>query len=188
MMKRSHLIYLVLIGVLVFTSFAPVVPVSAARTDVTKLTKVVIDNQSGMTATVQFNGPKKYSLTVKPGKTEVEMQSGPYRYELTSCGGYVKTGFQKLTGKQAKFKISVCKTSNIRIMNMSRTELRINLYGPVNYSYTVKPHATLRVKVLKGTFRYRAVWCGAAETGTIETHVKSYRWMFYDCGEEAPED
>ncbi len=90
-MKTLRFFTLVLVAVLLFSTWAPVYakpadtsPTSSVDLAKAKLAKLKVNNQTGGTLYVSFSGPRGYSFsTAKQGKTTFEPVIQPGKYNIT---------------------------------------------------------------------------------------------------------
>jgi hypothetical protein len=178
MSKQSmRLFSLLILFVFVFVAATP----ALAAVTVSKLT---VENKTtkrvDIVLTLGTSDTPVYTIYANPGRTQLDVKPGVYKYKYTACGQEF-TGTLKAKSSKAKIKIAACKTSNIVIINRSSTTLFISLYGAETYNVTVPSESVYRLVVIRGDYRYTATWCGSSKNSTISAKAKSYRWMFWGC-------
>jgi hypothetical protein len=181
-MKKLHILGLVLVFVIAFTSLVPA-PFHLGATPAAAgviISKLTIDNKTTKMITVVLKGPKNYTIYAMPGKTDKEIAAGKYTYEYTACG-LEKTGALKAISAKVKHKINACPTTKVAIINYSSTQLSLSMNGPERYSISVAPKTVTRLVVLRGTYKWSGSWCGATKTGTLVIKGNSGRWSFWGC-------
>jgi hypothetical protein len=181
-MKKMHILGLVLVFVIAFTTLVPAPFHLGARPAAAGVTisKLTIDNKTTKMITVVLKGPKNYTIYALPGKTDKDIAAGKYTYEYTACG-LKKTGILKAISAKVKLKINTCPTTKLIIINYSSTQLSLSMNGPDRYTFSVAPKTVTRVVVMRGTYKWSGSWCGASKTGTVVIKGNASRWSFWGC-------
>jgi len=61
-----------------------------------KTVKILIENDTGGTLTLNLSGPKSYNFTFGPGNHTINVVAGTYSYTAWGCGGASTSGTKKL--------------------------------------------------------------------------------------------
>ena len=92
--------------------------------------KLVIDNKTGAALTVELTGPRSYTFTAAPGKSQNPVEPGKYRYSYKACGA-TKPALT-IAVKGGKLAIAKCVMAGVTIVNDTGGTLYINLNGPAS--------------------------------------------------------
>jgi hypothetical protein len=180
-MKKRYVLGLLLVLVIAFTALVPA-PLHLGATSAvagTTVSKLTIDNKTPKVLTITLKGPKTYTIYALPGKTEKEIVAGKYTFQYEACG-LKKAGKLSAIGAKSKLKIEACPTARLILINKGNSPLSFYLDGPERYNWSVPAMSTLRVNVLRGTYKWSASWCGGKESdkGSV-TLKKGYYFMFW---------
>jgi len=173
-MYKHKLITLIVLVAFATLAWSPALAKSPAANLIARL---VITNKTGENLSIRLTGPKNQTLLVPPGKTIAQLPVGKYQYSYKTCGA-VKTGTLDLK-KSGKLNIIACPMAKIKVYNLTRGNLILNLNGPVNYTFTL-PQGVTTIRVVKGTYRYSGTGgCGGAPArGTIVVKGNT-RWTWW---------
>jgi hypothetical protein len=127
--------------------------------------KLVIDNKTGAALTVELSGPRSYTLTAAPGKSQNPVEAGKYRYSYKACGA-TKTGSITISAKGGKLAIPKCVMAGVTIVNDTGSTLYINLNGPATFNFTVGTGKT-KVSVIKGKYNYSVSGACGSKSGVM---------------------
>lgn len=187
-MSAKKFIIFFLVGVFVLTAFSPPVtfkqvntsPIAAPQAAGT--VQVTIINKTGANVILYMTGAAYQTLTIKPGKTKVDLLKGTYQISYKACGiTKNETVVIKKKGFKLYLECGVGKTKKgvkITIYNNTGGTLILNLYGPATYTFTFYA-GKYKIYLIKGTYTYTAIGCGGYyETGTIKIK-NSIKWKWW---------
>jgi hypothetical protein len=172
-MKKANLIVaFVLIALLVSIWSTPVL---AGEREGAKL---VIDNKTGAVLTVELTGPRSYTFTAAPGKSQNPVEPGKYRYSYKACGA-TKTGSLTISAKGGKLAIAKCVMAGVTILNDTGSTLYINLNGPAVFNFTLGTGKT-KISVIKGKYNYSVSGSCGSKSGVINLKKGDvWKWWCY---------
>jgi hypothetical protein len=170
-MKKINLIIAFVLVSLLLSAWRS--PGLAGKTEGTKL---VIDNKTGAALTVTLTGPRNYTLTAAPGKSQNPIEPGKYRYSYKACGA-AKTGSITVAAKGGKLAIAKCVKAVVTIVNDTGGTLYINLSGTAVFNFTVGTGKT-KVNVIKGKYDYSVSGACGSQTGVINLK-KGVVWKWW---------
>ena len=170
MKKTKLIIALVLISLFLSTWSTPAL---AAET---KGGKLVIDNKTKAAITVELTGPRNYTLTAAPGKSQNPVEPGKYRYSYKACGA-TKTGSITVAAKGGKLAIAKCVMAGVTIVNDTGSTLYLNLSGTAVFQFTVGTGKT-KINVIKGKYDYSGSGSCGSQTGVINLK-KGVIWRWW---------
>ena len=127
---------------------------------------VTVRNNSGAVVTITLEGPRTYTKTLAPGKSEFTIEPGKYTYTFKACGLTVNKKL-KVKGTKSELKIDACKLATLMINNNTHETLIIYLTGPMNYTFRFPPKLSYE-SVARGVYTYYAIGCGGqSKSGEI---------------------
>lgn len=174
-MKGFRLFSVCLLVLMLFSAWAPMTVTAAPPESVqaSTLSKLTINNKTGVDVVVKINGPKAYQWTVKPGKWTYEVERGKYKVEYNACGQKKKFSLPVNSGT-VKMNLTPCPMVKVVMTNYTGQNVVMYLTGPAKYTITLVPGVN-RFKVIKGTYKITAYACGVTNTVTL-TFKTSWRY------------
>lgn len=154
-MKKTSLLSISLVLLLVFTTWAPVF---AQATGV----PLTIKNPLPKSTVVKLDGVKDYSFTVGAGQTvNKTIDEGKYKVKYEGCLGKQAKGTLKLKGGRYELNIKPCKMVKWTITNVSSTNFTSELKGWMSYRMTVGPGQSKTFELVAGPYTFKNA-CGSS--------------------------
>lgn len=127
--------------------------------------ELVLDNKTGETVSLLIYLPVRMTLTLQPGKTEVDLAPGHYGYRYVACQTFNRGGFD-LTKDGTVHTLKACPSRLksitgivlVKIKNDTGASLWLNLVGPETYNLKL-PAGNSSIKVERGRYAYTITGC-----------------------------
>ena len=135
-----------------------------------------IHNNTNDVVKLSLTGPKKYSLTLQPGKVYKEVLEGTYKYSYAACGEKFK-GSVTVKNSATWIRIKKCHgpfsstlwwtDAKFVVISRSSVKVKLKLVGLRKYNLRIdrgrNPFAWLQT----GTYTYSYTACGVEQAGSI---------------------
>jgi hypothetical protein len=168
-MKKTPIVSLILVLILVIAAWAPVEAADAVP--------LTITNPLPKSTVVTLDGAKDYTFNVGAGQTiNKTIEKGNYKVKYQGCLGKLTTTNLKFKGGMYELKIKPCKTVKWVIVNPSSTTFTSNLKGWMSYKISVGPGQTKTYTLVAGPYEFKnacgsETWSGKTKVGANKTWV-----------------
>ena len=135
-----------------------------------------IHNNTNDVVKLTLTGPKKYSLTLQPGKVYKEVLEGTYKYSYNACGKKF-TGSVTVKNSATWLRIKNCRgpfssalwwtDAKFVVISRSSVKVMLKLVGPRKYNLRVDRGRYPFSWLLTGTYTYSYTACGVEHAGSI---------------------
>ena len=128
--------------------------------------RVVVNNKTGETVSLLVYTPERFTISLQPGKTELDLRPGSYGYRYTACQKLHLGGFEAdkdgrvvtLEGCPVS-RTSISGVVQVKIKNVTGVPLLMKLVGAETYNFKL-PDGSSWIKVERGRYAYTITGCG----------------------------
>jgi len=189
MSKIRQILVILLVGILTSAwSLPPAVITTPTQSDGLSITvlspqsasgtiRLTVNNKTGAVIDrLVLSGAKAYTFYNVPiGKSTFEIIKGKYKIEYLACG--VNKAKKVTILSNYKFNTVSCPMAKINVINETGSIMTLIMNGPSKYRFTIPP-GTMRINVIKGTYKYTGYCSCGTITGTINAKGRM-RWNFW---------
>ena len=145
---------------------------------------MVVDNKTGETVSLLVYKPERFTISLQPGKTELDLKPGLYGYRYVACqklhrGGFVadKDGRAVTLKGCPKSRTSISGVVQVKIKNDTGVPLFMKLVGAETYNFTL-PDGSSWIKVERGRYAYTITGCGGKTIKGYKQFGPDMEWRF----------